>query len=100
MLTKTPHLLDDNATPHQTKLVQQHKVTNQIANFESLAHSPNCNADENIWDHLQWNVYKQPPPFTTLAKPQAALATLSTTDIKVNSIISILLITLKIKHLC
>lgn len=69
----TSILMDDNATPYQAKVAQQYKVTNHIANIDCLTHSPNCNPDDNIWNYIQWKVYKQQPPITNLAQLQATL---------------------------
>nr|CAH7739400.1 unnamed protein product [Callosobruchus chinensis] len=51
--------MDDNATPHRTRAVQQALENGNIAKLEWLAMSPNMNPIEHVWDYVSRAIFNR-----------------------------------------
>ena len=66
-------LMDDNAPPHHTRIVQQYLERESIFCMEWSVHSPDCIPIEHLWDLLQLAVARCPQHPHSLRELENAL---------------------------
>ena len=64
-LTSRPVLMDDNASPHMTRIVQDYLQQEAIELLPWPAMSPNVNPIEHLWDYLGRKVNARIPSVKT-----------------------------------
>ncbi|GFW63824.1 transposable element Tc3 transposase [Trichonephila clavipes] len=65
--------MDDNARPHRANIVDECLQSEDITRMDSLAHSPDLNPIEHVWDMLGRRIAARQPPPTYLPELRSAL---------------------------